>query len=361
MAIALDVLTRIINVQWGGVGVFVSGDFCCFAVRYTVAAKSGTSDILAESLGMLDFGEDGQIFGSSYHNAGVDTAGKNGRPVFLLCGLRGIYPSGTGRHANEGIIMASEDGKNWRTVYVLERKLNDNMHDTYSEVDGVVWDPRNNAFFAGGHQEVMTFAFNSDGNSYLQYWEETDVLMTSKDGFSWSIASSLDFKIFTSDGEGHDENHGDPPWPKSLLSPYCSTRHQDASYGNNVPDGVYHYGKVSGKTVHIYADAMPAIDHKYGGTEWLSSSIPTFITIDVTESDGTSKTLVSSPGIPWYVVAYVEGTILAVGGPRGGSVANIPVQYAVSFDMGKTWKTGSVGPAYAPTITVIGGSLKGSK
>jgi hypothetical protein len=349
----LDPLQNIVNVHWAAGAAFVMGSNgqTCDSLYLEVKKKTFTQ----EDEGGQDF-EAGNINGSSYHFVEPDDSDPDhiieGGPVFLLCGDK--YPNDSGFTERVGMIRASSDGKSWSTVYRIENLADDENINSISYIMGLVWDEDARSFYAAGH---LSNQFNAPSLSdphieALETWEEIDILLSSRDGFSWGEVARTTTTLYSG-----FEPTGDEPPLTGLMAAHCSDRLQDAN-GNNVQDGVYHYSKApgeNGKELFIYPDNVPAI--RYAGGGGVDANPATIITIEITEGETTTIKTVTPP-IPFYALAYVNGTIVAVGGPFGSGGDVPPSQFAVSADMGNTWTSGTYGESGSPTLTVSGAKLK---
>jgi hypothetical protein len=124
-----DYFNRIVNVHWrkrrvaAVGGIFASGDVCCYI-------RASTGGFNWQPLGPEAFTSRGSITGGAYAKSG-------GRPTFLLCGEDGGIEGG-GSETIQGMIMESNDGFSWRTIFAQVGTL----------VQSVVWDPAIGMFTA---------------------------------------------------------------------------------------------------------------------------------------------------------------------------------------------------------------------
>jgi hypothetical protein len=257
MAYSQDVLTRIVNVHWGG--AFISGADGQFPTDDLV--RSITFDSTAArwaGLGSLSFG------GAGF--AGCSACG----PVVVL--------GGRDESGNScGVIMASKDGNSWNEVYRVTQGTDD-----ASEVFGLVWD---GVQFWGGAGHLVVSESDDD--------QRYDILLSSPDGFEWSEAGR------------HAVSGSD--YTKGLLAAKCSGRVTDES-GNGVPDGVYGYN--SETDTLIVPTLLQKIDYATGHVKLASDTPPTTVL-----RNGGSVDV----GIPVVAVAYAQGIWVAVGGKDGGN------------------------------------------
>lgn len=294
-----DVMTRVVNVHWGGGGfIAINGDGNIYYLKL-----GGTNDegLAWQDLGTLDFvGDDPDNFipfpsGCSCA-PGKDAAGKAISPVFVIVG-------GTGNTTSPGIIMASRDGKSWSRVFTFY-----NQTDTSRSTNiwTVVWDKEAGSFYAGGHTADQ---FSDSATSYA-WMSETDLLFSSRDGFSWSEVGRHEVRIESVNSEPF------PPWPADaagLLDPHCSKMVLDIN-GYGVPDGNYGYDK----TLLIQPNKKMSLNYIFGGVGYSEGT-----GIDVTFSgEGDPPTIPSDPGLATITsVATAGGKWIVAGGtwdPSGG-------------------------------------------
>ena len=343
-----DYFNRITNVHWPkkrsvtSESIFAMGDLgsnVCYVGGAKVDDASGTitpADVVP--LGTLDF-DDGAIYGSSCHIFRTGVSGAGDRPVFILCGYKNTPGPG-----DNGIIVTSNDGKNWTTVYTIFRTYDD-THRGDAWVFAVVWD--SNAFYAGAHKWVQTFKERDDGAAYLSEQKEFDILLRSTDGMSWSEVGSQDFVIYSSpDGYGAGTNHGDPPWGENgLLASHCR---------NGIPDGFsYYFSDLDTSTeIYIRPGTLPTANYNYGD---ISATDPSdSVLIDIKIGGETPISRSTSPGFPVCGVAYSGGVIVAVGGTEVISVDRKgPSKFAISYNRGESWVAGSYS-GVPPVNTVCG-------
>ena len=282
MPVALDLLTRVRNIHWGG-GVFIAGDDNSNIHYFKIG------DSAWRNLGTLDFAKrEGEYFtgwvqGSAY-----------ARSVFVLVG-------GGGSTRAQGIIMASRNGLNWSRVFTFGEKSESYIG---AVIFGVVWDEDEQTFYAGGNQSDNFAA----GGSTLEAWSsQTDLLFSSRDGYTWR---EVDRKVMRIRNSFPPESW--PEYKTGLLEPHCSSLVEDSN-DNGVADGVYGHQKSTGVLIE---PADPAtIDYLFGSVD-----------IDAADNvviHNASKPPSSHPGIPVTCVAYVGGRWMAAGGASGASKASM--------------------------------------
>jgi hypothetical protein len=292
-----DVLTRIVNVKWGG-GVFIAGDLAS-NVYYL---KPGGDEPAWQNLGKLDFGKEdedglvtGRVAGSAY--AAIDVKDSSGnitgtKPVFILVG-------GSGFTGEIGIIMASSDGLSWSKVFTFKGNPDSDKYKS-AGIFGVVWNETAEMFYAGGHQSD-NFADNA---ANIFWMSETDILFQSADGYSWSEAGRHEMRVDIVDGVI-------PPYPKyktGLLVAQCRDLVKDAN-NNNIPDGNYGYDK---SNLLIAPTVTSKIDYLFGT---YLNDIPHGSAVTVTGlGEDPPPPYPSNTGIPTTCVATVGGEWVAAGG-----------------------------------------------
>jgi hypothetical protein len=278
-----DLLTRIYNVQWGGVGIFVAADSDSNVHRLKLEGTEATWT----NLGTLDFMRDegdlftGWVLGSSY--ARVLRKDGTTTPTFVLVG-------GGGTSNAMGLIMASRNGLEWQRVFAFG--TNSGSY-TGATIFGVVWNKATQSFFAGGHQEDR-YGAESDFRQ-----TETDLLFQSADGFSWSEVERAVLESSTTVPF--------PPYTTGLLSPKCSATVKDIN-GSNVPDGVYGVIPSEDGDVRVEPARVPTVDYLFGGVGGYGDS-GTVVTGDPNIPPAT--------GIPTTCVATAASRWVAAGGTFG--------------------------------------------
>ena len=279
-----DLVTRIINVQWGG-GIFIAGNYDGNIYRLG-------EDREWQSLGKLDFDKyEGDMYIGTLHGSASALVGENRQQVFVLVG---------GGEANnaKGIIMASIGGEEWQRVYQIGA-----ASDTFIQaiVFGVTWNKDDQLFYAGAH-ETHEFNDPDTGDSWMS---ETDILLQSSNGFSWSVANSHEIKIEAFGGDPL------PPWPEyntGFLAAHCSDMVKDER-GNNVPDGNYGYDK--DRKLLVEPNSMPSIAYLTGAIGPPSASAG----IKVTKLDPEDTAPFNeATGIPTSCVAFAGDVWVVAGG-----------------------------------------------
>jgi hypothetical protein len=334
-ALGLDVLTRIVNVSWGGGGaVFVFGTESgnvLYRVRFK-DNKDKTPELIEAVLSgeppETSGGGDSPAFsviGSSYHLfiENTDAPNEEKNPTFLICGARVVPHFIDDTVGNEvlvydyhALIYASSNGRNWREVY-----KDSGVRDVYDTVRilfpvALVWDIAEEAFYYDQHYTFIENVHESTPQIL------SDQIFSSADGSSWSMVSST--------------NVGDDP--SSYVSPYlthCAHNNCLDQYGQHVPDGNM------GHDIKAQIVARPEKPRAYNygaGNVGLANDVSN--NVEIVE-DITGKTSINSvPGMARLnCAASVDGILMAGGdapGPEGGAPPGI---VAFSLDDGETWTT----------------------
>jgi hypothetical protein len=178
---AQDVVTSIVNVQWGGGAVVLFANKLSNQLTYYSSKKAGEF----KPLGFLEFTKDGTVRGCSYAKL---LSGPKPEPIFLLCGDDGGNISGV----VHGIIMVSNDGLHWSTTATQSGVRFQRM----------TWNPDTKAFFAEAQ------SWTSSDHTTITCW-------TSTDGRSWEVGgdsfeSHLKYGKGACDGQyGFDPSQND--------------------------------------------------------------------------------------------------------------------------------------------------------
>jgi hypothetical protein len=299
MPYSQDLLTQIVNVHWGGGGVFIAVN----QDGNIYYLKPGGANPTWEDLGTLGF-----VQGTPDDFSGFPEACAFGLTSVMdgegnVIGQQSVFVivGGIGHSNSKGMIMASRDGKNWSKVFSFGADS-----ETYrgSNTFGVVFNEDDQKFYAGGHQSDSSF----DHESGITTNTQTDLLFSSPDGFTWSAAGSHAIIV---------SGNPPPPYPEyntGLLAAHCSTRVVDDN-GNGVPGGIYGYNEA--QAILIAPTNVPTIGY-LGGTAGLSLSTSVKVTIS---SDDDPAAYPPDPGIPTTCVANAGGEWVIAGGisdPAGG-------------------------------------------
>jgi hypothetical protein len=285
--LALDILTRVINVHWAGGAVFVAAEGGG-NLYYLNTAKTNKDGLPSwENLGKFidtDGTDDPFFHVGSAHGL----VGEAKTSTFVVVS----YGGGT---LGTGAIFASQDGLAWSKVFTLSKEQPD--RNTSATMFGVVWD--GSAFWAGAHQSIDV-TFDDPRLS------EIDILLTSSDGLRWQEVGRHVTVVDTSDPAGVP-----PEYTRGLLADHCSNRVVD-SLGNGLPDGFYGYDP--DRELLIKPKGLPAIDYYFGGVVYGNPS-------GVTIQNSGAGTIPSNPGLPTSCVARSGGHWVAAGGTSGPMAA----------------------------------------
>jgi len=275
-----DVLTRVINVHWGG-GIVVAADNAGDIYRL----KFGDKEWERAGGGFIDSGTGNTValVGSSY--ALVDDED----PTFVMVGYGG---GGDGL----GHIYASKDGLRWDEVFTLEQEQPDRNLNTI--IFAVVWEESTNTFWAAGHHEL---APSEDDRRRLAI----DLLFSSPNGIAWSESARHETVVGILDEPGYVP----PDYTEGLLVEHCSDKVTD-DLGNGVPDGFYKYD--SSNEILVRPETIPTMEYLVGG---ISYGFPAGVIVTY-ETGSTPE--VAIPDFPVICAAGVEGRWVIGGGQVGG-------------------------------------------
>jgi hypothetical protein len=338
-----DVLTRIVNVHWGG-GEFIYGTLLDNALYY-VKIKDAASDpeqstIVPPGPGDPNLGL--SAYGSSYNlivkNEGLPNETRT--PTFLICGNRVELVAVDDGAGNEihlpryfTLIYYSNDGLNWRIALEHASSVPSlELPSGGTNPVALVWDKNNNAFFYDQNDAAAA----------------NEQIFRSSDGASWTQVSST------------STEDADPDTYKSAFLPHCATNDCIDEKGQHVPDGVMSIpGDKTAKPVKPpiinYALGTSSVGIAYGDPleTWGSAEIQ--ISVKTIESDGkpvTSTKTISVTGVKKvFCVAIADGILMAGG---AADIAGETGAVALSFDMGATWKT--IANRASPVTTMVAGA-----
>jgi len=327
----LDPLQNIVNINWAGTGVIVSG-----ASRYSdieqiirYLATKDKDKLQWQGLGVGDFGSAGEVYGAAFGGGSIDANGKpSGNPTFVLVGA---HDSGSTKQV--GVIMASSDGISWEQVYT-GRGPDDVSEGSF--VFGVVWDESEKTFWAGAHESENGRGAGEGDTSEIN---EIDILLRSSDGRNWSEADRTVINFV-------DWSAG---YGRGLLAAHCSDQVKDDN-GNGVPDGIY----AETKSTRITPTVVQTIDYLFGdiGGNYGTSVKRKYI------EDGATKQETIELGITVVCVAHAGASMWVAGG--GAFADGASAQSAYSLDDGKTWKKLNVSGTSANLIGIIGSQKRES-
>jgi hypothetical protein len=322
--LALDILTRIINVHWAGGGtVFVYGTLTDNAIYYVSVKDADTKPeqrtIVAPGPGNPDFGL--SAYGSSYHLVveNKDKPNEKKTPTFLVCGNKASLIDAVDDVGNpirltvfHTLIYRSKDGLNWEIVRESSGEPTWADHDAGANPVALVWDPDKSAFFY-------------DQNHVL-----TDQIFQSSNGTGWSMVSST-------------PTEGDPDYKSEFLT-HCARNDCVDEFGQHVPDGVMANGQVAITAKPVkppiinYAQGTTSIGVASGDPQetWGSDKVEITVTKLVDAEPVVTKTTVAIPGLKKvFCVAGAGGFLMAGGSPDLNGDTGAVV---LSLDQGTTWK-----------------------
>lgn len=317
---AQDVLTRVINIHWGG-AKFVYGTLSDNALYYVkVMGEDSEPDqrtIPAPGPG-AEFGL--AAYGSSYRliieNEGEVNEEK--KPTFLVCGAKAFVADTIGDiklMAFSNIIYRSTDGLDWTIVYQHDGTPTWDKPFPGANTIALVWDDDEKAFYY-------------DQNDH-QTGDPFDQIFRSSDGTGWSMVSST-------------PTHGADGYVSAFLS-HCAGNDCIDNRGQHVPDGVMGAaGSITAAKpvkppIINYALGDTTIGTATGGETWGSDQVE--VTVETVDTDGapvTTTTIVTVTGVQKvFCVAVAAGIIMAGG---AADIAGETGAVALSFDHGVTWR-----------------------
>lgn len=329
VAVGLDHLTQIVNVNWedGGV-IFVVKDIDSNLFLGKVEARTKAA-VDKKDWQPIDVPWD--LFGGIFANSGSSSAligGKEKETVFVVS-ARKEDDDGNGG----SVIVASKNGKDWSLAFErYEVNEGDLRSPATVEPTGIVWDEDEKAFFASFYEADFEFVVDDTVSKVLFYDGET--IYRSSDGMDWSqVIRTVTFR-----GEGGDAT-GITDDNISALKAYCKKPENK----RQIPDGLQAYDETT--KLFMKPEALsgfgPANGALYGGEN--RDIATSTITIESTEegSTDTGGESISGSGEasgPVFAVAQYNGIWAAVGGDspdaEGGTGRMI---IDVSIDNGKTW------------------------
>lgn len=334
-----DFLTQIVNVNWGGVPVFVFGGFNEEGIfpavgQGNIYCVTFESDNSSPKIHTILMPRGLNPMGSSYH---LVDKGKDGtEPTFLMCGNELAYIDTVDGAGNPvkfsrlfSMIYISNDGLDWRKV-----------HEQAGTGDPFHGDSQN--------ANPMGLVWNSESFYYDQYFNGADQIFKSSDGKSWSMISSTAID--------------DPSSYRSDFSDtYCVDNDCLDERGQHVPDGVM---DSDGDKVTMQPEQPPIAFYGNGYHSFnISSEGETYgssrVKIKIIETDEgghetTKESTVSIPGIAKVMCVGGVNDIWMAGGFKGldsdggGAVA-------MSTDRGTTWT--SVINTPQPILTLSAGQI----
>ncbi len=299
-----DVLTSIVNVQWGG-GTYVTGSQWFFTNPtsdvWTNKIASADSDLTEWKKTFSSPREGNGFMLSQYPGSavcavvGADPAkGKKGTPIFVLGGLA---DAAGGPQA--AMMMTSPDGENWTPQTFVSS----------GEVYLLTWNEAQNALYAG--MQDFTAFIEPDYKIF-------DVVLRSTDGLKWTeVERKVPEGAFT-----------------SPVEKYCSDKVKDV-HGNNVPTSVFGYDEDA--DILITPDPVSiSFGVSYPSEEEIQHGLRLKIIRGPRNEFPDSSTESWAAGkVRAWAVAYATG-IWQVAGVAGSNPEHGVV--ATSADGGDTWK-----------------------
>jgi hypothetical protein len=316
MPLAQDILTRIINVHWGGDTKFVYGTLQDNALYY-VEVKRPNDKLVQKTVvppgpGRPDLGLSCMGSSFSYHIENAGTPEQKRTPVFLVCGNRvDLFPvdDGAGNIIRlpgyHTMIFRSKDGLEWsfklmnsgEPISLQEPGINANPV-------ALVWDAKDSAFY------------------YDQAKDDKDEVYRSPDGVEWSLVSSTPVSGI-----------GDPASYKSPFLAHTVGNACTDAFGQHVPDGVMSVPDTTAAQpvlppIISYATGTSSFEFASGGETYGGAQI------QITKKE---KTIVTVPGVAKVFCVARKGDVVMAGG--AADIAGDTGAVAISYDLGVTWKT----------------------
>jgi hypothetical protein len=185
-----DVLTRIYNVSWGG-AVFVIGDDNGFIWYCNATETSDPTKLIFEKVGQIGPQSDDSIsFAPPGNFQGGSYALVADKSVYLLCGFQ-FKRTTLGELYTNGVIMRSEDGRQWATVFDKDSTLTSERW----EARKLVRDELTGTFYCWMiHTTAVVPGQNTSQDS--QCWSSTD-------GRGWGQGSSVPGNVLNPEFESH--------------------------------------------------------------------------------------------------------------------------------------------------------------
>jgi hypothetical protein len=328
----LDVLTQIINVQWGGDdAVFIAG-----GTEFVLYAKVRAADLdkeaiekrkkendgdakIFEDLGPLDFTGPGTgtgVFSSSYR--------KLEKPTFVTGGSFSVVDEDVGTHGTGSVVMYSHDGQKWTRAFYKQWP---DWPGNDSGVGHIAWD---HGTFYGYVLSDEYYFVGGDTVSPIQV-KTFERSLTSSDGQGWSEGEShLRRDSAAVAGEVPPTNES----PPSIFMPHVDTK-------SNLPDGKYGYYEK--KNDHgVIVESYLAVPEKFD-EKWYLSKFVFFSSgegdnygsaVKITQlKDGETSVATKVTPIKYVTcVAYASKILMA------GGASDDLARIAASIDDGDTWE-----------------------
>lgn len=298
MAVALDVLTRIVKIVISGaVFVVVINDDVYHIVVDGPGSITSTKLKLPES----PKGPIYTVVGTSYKLIGADT--DTPRPTFVLCGL--VFYEESEVSALASVVLTSNDGEHWRHTFLSKTNPDTDedldIHPPFSTANALVW--HDHGFYYDQHVSRVV-----DGSAWIH-----EQVFHSANGNSWDTEPVMD-EVVTANAESAG-------YRSKFPGKYCSQNNCKDTLSQNVPDGYMH------KETDILMRPRTPPTIKYGtpASEFGISNV-----VEIVTAEGTGHATVGSLS----AVACVGGAngIWMAGGASEGSGA------AITFDGGMTWE-----------------------
>jgi hypothetical protein len=314
--VLLDFLTQIVNVHWGGGGIYVTGS--------QWAGLNPSSDVWTNTIASIEDGlthwvktistpHSGGFTPSAYPGSSVGAlvGATDKTPMFVLGGLTDNFETGGPFPA---LMMTSTDGVSWEQQTLVSS----------GEVYLLTWNDEERFFYAGMQDYTRTFDPDASGTVADIF----DVVLRSTDGVHWTEierVSREDLDIFS-----------------SPIEKYCSNKILDI-HDHKVPTSVFGYNKTSDILI-----APDPINMSWGvsypsGEDYHHGDKFKIIRGPGNDHPGSAIRALPAGMERVWAVAYAAG-IWQAGGMAGEPAHGV---VATSVDNGDTWTI---------TLTAVAGS-----
>jgi hypothetical protein len=223
---AQDVVTRIVNVQWGGAGFTTGTGAGIFKSGSPKDAPLKWSHVLTE----FDPIDEDNYGAAGQHSYGLHRQEDGSFISIILAG--GVTAKG------KGIIMLSHKGDSWSEVYGIGGNRSHSESGAtvgmLAHCTGIVWSPNDGLFYAA----ITTFDLVSDiveGAEQIHNFMELKIL-SSADGSHWSDSYSTG-RIDSSDALNTDAAAAAVDTFTSTFKNFCSNAKPQNAFAGGVPDG----------------------------------------------------------------------------------------------------------------------------
>jgi hypothetical protein len=338
MPLALDIVTRLVNVHWKEIDI---GGFFAVSTEQIDEAQAISGKIFGGTVGPKKEAETDGAIDSSWSGVHAAIAAYRCQSYALVNGEQTHYDNGAiiekggkptfvigGHWVGFGEIKISHNGKNWTTATTQEEPSEAGT----TGFSNIVWDATNRAFYA-----MSDFLFNADAYAQGQIWR-------SSDGNSWSKIAEATAMV----ADDYDVNI--PPLEAQFLT-HCTKPENRVGVG--ISDGFAGFDYTKG--ILMYPTGAGRGQPTIGG----GSNVGTSITIEFlgsTDTPGDASRQVSLPVDLIFGVAWAGGTWCAFGFDTSAGFENHPFKVFASIDNGETWENVHEAEAWR-IYGIIGGAM----